>query len=620
MDAQARRYPIGAELTQEGCSFRVWAPRRARVQLTLEGGARIDMRREASGHFSTSARVAPGARYGFLLDDDPRPYPDPASRFQPEGPHGLSQVIDPHAYAWRDGAWRGLRLQGAVIYEFHVGTFTPQGDWRSAIEKLPLLKDAGVNVLEMMPVADFPGAFGWGYDGVNLFAPTRLYGEPDDLRAFIDAAHAEGIGVILDVVYNHIGPDGNYLSQFSDRWFTSRHATEWGDAIDFDGPQSHGVREFFIANAAYWIDEFHFDGLRLDATQSIVDDSPVHILAEIARAARAAAGARTIIMVGESEPMDTRLLRPLEEGGCALDAIWNDDLHHSAVVALTGLRQAYFIDYAGAPQEFISALKYGALFQGQFYLQQAKNRGTPGLDLPPAALVNFLENHDQTANLPMGLRLHQRTSPAQMRAFTTLLLLAPGTPMLFQGQEFNATAPFFYFADHEPELAAQVRDGRMGFMSQFDNVRDEAVRARMPAPEERATFEACRIDWSERARNAAALRLTRDLLRLRREDATFSAQRRCGLDGAVIGPQAFALRYLTPNGDDRLLLVNLGQEIAGAGAPEPLLAPPLGRVWTQMFCSEHPDYGGVGSPPLETAGRWRIPAQCALALAAAPIF
>jgi len=611
---------MGAELTQEGCSFRVWAPKRARVALALEGGARIPMAREESGYFSVAARVEAGARYGFLLDDDPKAYPDPASRFQPEGPHGLSQVIDPHAYAWRDGDWRGLRLQGAVIYEFHVGAFTPQGDWRSAIEKLPLLRDVGINVLQMMPVADFAGAFGWGYDGVNLFAPTRLYGEPDDLRAFVDAAHAEGVGVILDVVYNHVGPDGNHLSQFSDDWFTRRHATEWGDAIDFDGPHARDVRAFFISNAAYWIDEFHFDGLRLDATQSIFDSSPVHVIAQVAQAAQRAARDRSVLIVAENEPMDTRMLRPVAEGGCGLDAIWNDDLHHSAVVALTGLRQAYFTDYDGAPQEFVSAMKYGALFQGQFYVQQGKNRGTPALDAPPAALINFLENHDQVANLPMGLRLHQRSSPAQYRALTTLVLLAPGTPMLFQGQEFNASAPFFYFADHEPELAAQVRDGRMEFMAQFDNSHDEAVRTRMRAPDDRATFEACRIDWSERERNAAALRFTRDLLRLRREDSTFCAQRPRGLDGAVIGPQAFILRYFSTTGEDRLLLVNLGREIVGGGAPEPLIAPPLGRVWTQIFCSEHPDYGGVGSPPLETIGRWRIPAQCALVLAAAPIF
>jgi maltooligosyltrehalose trehalohydrolase len=628
VDAQAarlarRRYPVGAEPVGEGvgdaCAFRVWAPRRQRVQLALEDGARIDMTREPSGHFAALAPARAGRRYGFLLDDDEKIYPDPASRFQPEGPHGLSQIVDPRAYAWRDGDWRGARLHGAVVYEFHVGTFTPQGTWRAAIDKLPLLKETGITMLEMMPVADFPGAYGWGYDGVNLFAPTRLYGQPDDLRAFVDAAHALGLAVILDVVYNHLGPDGNYLPQFSDHWFTARHVNEWGAAIDFDGPHAQGVREFFISNAAYWIDEFHFDGLRFDATQSIIDGSREHVIAAMAKAARKAAGVRDIVLIGENEPMDTRLLRPLAEDGCGLDAIWNDDLHHSAIVALTGLRQAYFADHHGAPQEFVSAAKYGALFQGQFYLHQGKSRGKPGLDVAPAAFVNFLENHDQAANLPMGLRLHQRCSPAQKRALTTLILLLPGTPMLFQGQEFDASAPFAYFADHEPDLAAKVREGRLAFLSQFDSLRNEAVSLRLPEPDARATFEACRIDWDERARNRGALRFTQDLLRLRRRDPVFCAQRRGALDGAVIGAQVFLLRFFGPRGDDRLLIVNLGHEMSPGSLAEPLAAPPMGRAWTEIFCSENPAYGGVGAPPLLMDALWRIPAQCALALDAAPI-
>jgi maltooligosyltrehalose trehalohydrolase len=615
-----RRYPVGAEPDGETCAFRVWAPKRARVRLALENGLRAEMAREPTGHFSLTAPARAGERYGFLLDDDAKIYPDPASRFQPEGPHGLSQIINPRAYEWRDGAWRGVRLRGAVIYEFHVGTFTPEGTWRAAIDKLPLLRETGITLLEMMPVADFPGAFGWGYDGVNLYAPTRLYGAPDDLRAFVDAAHALGMGVIHDVVYNHVGPDGNYLSQFSDDWFTARHANEWGDAIDFDSPHAQGVREFFIANAAYWIDEFHFDGLRLDATQSIFDSSPEHVIAAMTNAARKAAGARAIVIIGENEPMDTRLLQPTEAGGAGLDAIWNDDLHHSAVVALTGLRQAYFMDHAGRPQEFISAAKYGALFQGQYYVQQRKPRGAPALDVPPEAFVNFLENHDQAANLPMGLRLHERAAPARMRALTTLFRLLPGTPMLFQGEEFNASAPFHYFADHEPTLAANVREGRLDFLSQFDNARSEAVRARTPAPDARETFEACRLDWSERARNAQALRFTQDILRLRRTDEVFAAQRLRDLDGAVIGPEAFVLRYFGAGGEDRLLIVNLGQDVAPGPLAEPLVAPPAGRAWTEIFCSEDPAYGGAGAPPLEPERGWRLPACCALALAAAPIF
>src|SRR5581483_1649846 len=268
-------------------------------------------------------------------------FPDPASRFQPEGPHGPSQVVSSDKFQWTDQGWPGVQLNGQVIYEMHVGTFTDEGTWRSAAERLPELADTGVTVIEMMPVADFPGNFGWGYDGVNLFAPTRLYGSPDDLRDFINQAHAHGIGVILDVVYNHLGPDGCYLSEFSKSYFTDRYENEWGQAINFDGADAGPVREFFATNAAYWIREFHFDGLRLDATQQMFDSSPRHILVEITEAVRNAGGRRSTIMVAENERQHTILARPIEQGGYGIDALWNDDFHHSAVVALTGKREAY---------------------------------------------------------------------------------------------------------------------------------------------------------------------------------------------------------------------------------------------------------------------------------------
>ncbi|HWP42836.1 MAG TPA: malto-oligosyltrehalose trehalohydrolase, partial [Blastocatellia bacterium] len=452
-----RRLPVGAEVWPEGVHFRVWAPRRKKVEVVIErepGGQSqaFELAAEEGGYYSgLVASAAAGSLYRFRLDGDAS-FPDPASRAQPLGPHGPSQVIDPASFLWTDGDWKGLELEGQVMYELHVGTFTREGTWEAASRELPYLREVGVTVIEMMPVADFPGRFGWGYDGVNLFAPTRLYGAPDDLRRFIDKAHGLGLGVMLDVVYNHLGPDGNYLGQYSDDYFTDRYETDWGEAINFDGENSSAVREFFISNAGYWIEEYHFDGLRLDATQNIYDSSPDHILAAIARRVRESARGRATIVVAENEPQETRLVRPQERGGYGLDGVWNDDFHHSAFVALTGHNEAYYRGYLGSPQELISAVKWGYLYQGQLFTWQAKRRGTPTFGLKPASFITFIENHDQVSNSARGQRVHQLSDPAPYRAMTALLLLAPGTPLLFQGQEFAASSPFLFFADHKEDL------------------------------------------------------------------------------------------------------------------------------------------------------------------------
>lgn len=610
--AAGRRFSVGAEFIDGTTSFRVWAPSRQTVT-AVRGEEEFKLVPEAQGYFSTNVDVTAGACYMFRLDNDEKLYPDPASRFQPQGPHGPSQIVDPASYKWSDKNWKGSTIKGQIISEIHIGTFTDAGTWAAASEKLPLLAEAGISLVELMPVNDFPGQFGWGYDGVNLFAPCRLYGAPDELRAFIDTAHFLNIGIILDVVYNHIGPNGNYLAQFSNHWFTSAHKNEWGDALNFDGPQSHGIRDFFISNAAYWIGEFHFDGLRFDATQSINDSSSNHIMLAIASAARAAANGRDIVLIAENEPMDTRLTRLQTEGGGGLDAIWNDDFHHSALVAMTGRNEAYFQDHSGSPQELISAIKYGALYQRQFYAHQAQARGQPGLDLEPAAFVNFLENHDQVANAPLGRRFHQRNSPGRARAMTTLLLLAPGTPMLFQGQEFWASAPFDYFADHEGELSERVSEGRLGFLRQFPSMW-ASMQQTCRAPNDPRTFEKCRLDWSAREHNGYALALHRDLIRLRRDDPVFAAQRYGAIDGAVIRPEAFLLRYIGERCGDRLLIINLGRDLTPPSLAEPLAAPPQGRRWHEIFCSEHPAYGGGGSPILENDARWTIPGHTAIVL------
>ena len=326
-------------------------------------------------------------------------------------------MIDPLCFRWTDQAWQGIAsVEGQVLYELHVGTFTPQGTWTAALQQLPYLADLGITVLEIMPMAEFPGSFGWGYDGVDLFAPFHGYGIPDDVRRFVDRAHALGLGVILDVVYNHLGPEGNVLGHYSDDYFSRKYQSEWGDTFNFDGPGSGPVREFVLANVAYWVEEFHFDGMRVDAIQGLYDSSPVHILAQIARRMREAAGDRRILIVGESEPQRAGLLRGADRGGIGFDMLWSDDFHHTTTVAATGNREAYYGDYLGSPQELVSVLKRGWLYQGQWDLRQGKRRGSPALDIAPSAFIGYLQNHDQIANTARGERLHARTTPGRFRA------------------------------------------------------------------------------------------------------------------------------------------------------------------------------------------------------------
>ena len=613
----ARRLPIGAEVSGAGAHFRVWAPKHEEVAVVLRRGAderRVPLEHEPDGYQSGFVEgAAAGDRYWFELGTDGR-FPDPASRFQPEGPHGPSEIVDPRAFAWSDGEWRGIAAEGQIIYEMHLGTFTREGTWRAAIERLPGLAELGITLLEVMPVAEFAGTFGWGYDGVDLYAPSRVYGQPDDFRAFVDRAHALGLGVILDVVYNHLGPDGAYVSKYSDWYFSTKYENEWGEPLNFDGEHAGPVREYFIENAGYWVDEYHVDGLRLDATQSILDASPVHVIVEIAERARRGGAGRRIYLVAENEPQESRLVQPREAGGYGLDAVWNDDFQHTALVALTGHREAYYTDYLGTPQEFVSAARHGFLYQGQHYAWQRKSRGEPTFGLAPYLFVTYLENHDQVANSAHGLRLHQLTSPGAWRAVTALLLLGPSTPMLFQGQEFAASAPFTYFADHKPPLGDQVRDGRREFMAQFASMLDPALESALPVPAARDTFERCRLDDEERARNGAASALHRDLIAIRRRDPAIQAAARGAVDGAVLSSHAFVLRYFGGDAGDRLLIVNLGCDWRPAVVPEPLLAAPPGRRWRVRWSSDDPAYGGGGTALFAPEDGWVVAGQSALFL------
>ncbi len=618
-----RRLPVGAEvLPQGGTHFRVWAPRRKTVEVVLDSeSARptiLELYSEADGYFSGVALDAGvGTLYRYRLDGG-ESYPDPASRFQPAGPHGASQVVDPGLFRWTDNEWPGVSLEGQVIYEMHVGTFTSEGTFAAASEQIPELVNLGITVIEIMPVADFVGNFGWGYDGVSLFAPTRLYGRPADFRKFVDKAHSSGLGVILDVVYNHLGPDGNYLGQFAPNFLSDRHRTDWGDAINYDGDLSGPIREFFSCNAGYWIEEFHLDGLRFDSTQDIFDDSPEHILAVMSRRARAAAGDRSIILIAENEPQQVKLVKPLDQDGYGLDGLWNDDFHHAATVALTGRNEFYYADYLGTPQELISCMKWGYLYQGQRSKLRKQRRGSPTFGINTAAFVTYLQNHDQIANSARGQRCHELASPGCYRALTALTLLGPGTPMLFQGQEFASSNPFLFFADHKPELAELVHKGRRESLAQFRSIATAEGQALIPAHADLETFKKCVLDFSERKTHRDIYKMHGDLLRLRRNEPAFRSQRARGMDGAVLGPKACVLRFFAEDGKDLLLLVNLGLDLHPDPAPEPLLAPPEGMRWQVLWSSENPEYGGTGTPPIDTPENWRILGHAAVVLRPVP--
>lgn len=604
-------YPVGAEVQENGTSFRVWADLHKKVSILINQTAHT-LDPEDNGYFQGHvAGAGEGDTYSFLLDGE-GPFPDPASRFQPRGPHGPSQIVNPNKFRWADESWQGISLPGQIIYELHVGTFTAEGTWQSASRELSALADLGITVIEVMPVCEFQGTFGWGYDGVDLFAPTHNYGTPDDFRAFVNAAHFNNIGVILDVVYNHLGPDGNYLPSFSQHYFTNDHKTDWGAAINFYSLKSGPVRQLFSANAAYWIKEYHLDGLRLDATQNIYDKSKDHIIAELTRNARRAGDSRNIIIVGENEPQDTTLIRPPCKGGYGIDALWNDDFHHCATVAATGKRGAYYMDYLGTPQEFLSSLKFGFLYQGQWYSWQKQRRGSSTLDTNPAALIVYLQNHDQISNSARGQRLDELTTFGRLKALTAVTLLGPATPMLFQGQEFSSSAPFLFFADHKPEIASQVRDGRKGFLAQWPNLARSQVKYNDPCSKE--TFEKCKLNFTERIKNNHIYALHRDLLALRKNQPLFSRQNR-HFDGAILGPEAFVVRFFSDDHqDDRLLIVNLGTDLNLTPSPFPLLGQSANMEWAILWSSEDPSYGGDGTAPFDSDSNWTIPGHAAIVL------
>ena len=589
--------------------FTVWAPKRSRVEVAVQTGEAsfdyLPLVKDDAGRFSAVHPVSAGALYKYRLDGSDT-FPDPASRFQPQGPHGPSEVIDARAFQWTDQSWKGVGATGHIIYEIHLGTFSKAGTYAGLREQLSSLRELGVTLLELMPLHNFPGRFNWGYDGVNLHAPATAYGRPDELRALVDAAHAEGLGVILDVVYNHLGPDGNYLSQFTDTWSSKRYPNEWGEPPNFDGEGSAGMRELVTDNAALWISEYHLDGLRLDATQNLYDDSPTHIVQAIAQSARQAAGARSIFLVGESERQDVALITQ------GLDAIWVDDFHHCNKVIASGVSEAYTQDYAGSPRELVACALRNGLYQNQLYAWQKAQRGTQVRTLRHEQIVFYLQNHDQVANALTGERMHQTAGEDLARAMTTFFLLLPQTPMLFMGQEFFASTPFYYFVDHAPKLQDAVQAGRLVFLSQFPSAKNAIEREGGSPPTPGDGFELSKLNLDERQTHAKAYAFHRALISLRKSSPLFSLPERDAFEAAVLGDESLVLRWSTPNGtNDKLLVLNLGADVTMTPCSEPLLAPAIGQRWSLLFSSQDSRYGGHGAFASDGTGPWKLQGRCA---------
>ncbi len=560
--------PFGAQISPEGVRFRLWAPDCHQVGLCIETElppSPLPMIACGDGWFGlTVPGTGAGTRYRFEVKDGLR-VPDPASRFNPDDVHGASEVIDPAAFDWRDGGWRGQKWETAVVYELHVGAFSPEGTFAGVEARLDTLVDLGVTVIELMPVADFPGARNWGYDGVLPFAPDSRYGRPEDLKALVQAAHAKGLMVLLDVVYNHFGPEGNYLHVYADRFFTERHHTPWGAAINFDGPECAAVRAFFIDNALYWLDEYHFDGLRLDAVQAIADESPRHILTEIAEQVQADIGSRRHVhMILEN---DANQAHHLGSGGYV--AQWNDDLHHALHVLCTGETDGYYTDYADGPIRHLGrCLAEGFAYQGEAsrYRDHAP-RGAASAYLPPQAFVSFLQCHDQVGNRALGERITDLASAAAVRAAVAVILLAPAIPMLFMGEEFAAASPFLYFCDFGDDLREAVSEGRRRDFARFAHFAVSTV----PDPNSERTFLRSKLDWGslDDQGHAGWLAYYRHLLTLRREVVVPRLPGMAGHAGRfeVLAPAALRVAWRLGDGSTLRLLANFSADPVIAAAP-----------------------------------------------------
>jgi maltooligosyltrehalose trehalohydrolase len=519
--------PFGAECRDDGTvRFRLCAPAASSVCLVLEEppDREFAMAGFGDGSFEVvTDQARPGSRYRFRVDQRQK-VPDPASRYQPSGVHGPSEVIDPAWFEWSDQNWRGLPWNEAVIYELHVGTFTPEGTIAGAEKKLDYLTELGVTAVEVMPVSSFPGNRNWGYDGVLPYSPAAAYGRPDDLKKFIDTAHSKNLMVLLDVVYNHFGPEGNYLPQYAPQFFSDRHQTPWGQAINFDGPGSRTVRDFFIHNALYWLEEFHLDGLRLDAVHAIFDDSHPHILTELAETIRERVQPeRHVHLVLENDHNAAHYLAsPKGDSPGAYNAQWNDDIHHALHVLVTNEQDGYYVDYAVNPAWHLGrCLAEGFSYQGEAsQYRRGQVRGEPSRELPPTCFVSFLQNHDQVGNRAMGERIGRLADFALIKVAMTCLLLAPSPPLLFMGEEFGADTPFLFFCDFGPGLASKVTQGRRSEFARFAEFSSPEAQARIPDPNCEKTLLSSKLDWTslEKQEHREYLHFYRELLRLRHRE------------------------------------------------------------------------------------------------------
>jgi malto-oligosyltrehalose trehalohydrolase len=564
--------PFGAEWRGDGRTrFRLWAPGARTVDLWLDGPTRAEpMPPTADGWVELVAEAPPGTLYRFRIDGR-HLVPDPASRFQPKDVHGPSQVIDPGAHRWTDAGWTGLPAAELVFYELHVGTFTQAGTFRAAVDRLDHLARLGVTAVELMPVGDFPGGRGWGYDGVLPFAPDSCYGPPGELKRLVEACHARGLAVFLDVVYNHFGPEGNYVHRYAQAFFTDRHRTPWGDAINFDGPGSAVVRQFVVHNALYWIEEYGLDGLRLDAVHAIRDDSKPDILEELARAVAAGPGrSRHVHLILENDDNAARYLTGHGSASPPLyRAQWNDDVHHALHVLLTGERTGYYADYDPPLPALARCLTEGFAYQGDPSGYRGRLRGEPSAGLPPTAFVAFLQNHDQVGNRALGERITALASPDAVRAATAVLLLAPSLPLLFMGQEWAAPAPFLFFSHLGPDLGEAVAEGRRREFARFPEFADAETRARIPDPQGEETYRRSILDWRvpERSPHRDWVDFHRALLELRRRlvvpllaGDVVPAARWAPVGGKTAGGTGLEVEWRFPGRGDLRLVANLGPD------------------------------------------------------------
>lgn len=571
----------GAILDANGVEYCLWAPETdaATVEIGHEAEARtLRMEKRRDGyHIGRDLKGRAGDVYGYRLNGGPL-LPDPASRGQLHDAHGRSMVVDPDAYQWTDGEWKRPPFRDLVIYEIHVGTFTHEGTFAAAAERLEYLQSLGITAIELMPVADFPGSRNWGYDGVLIYAPERCYGTPDDLRQFVDRAHAHGIAVILDVVYNHFGPDGNYMSTYSPHYFNARHHTPWGDAFNFDGEMAKPVRNFFLNNPPYWMREFHIDGFRFDATHQIPDDTAPHILQELTAEVHRLGG----YAIAEDERNEALVIKAPEDGGHGFDGVWADDFHHSARKTQTKETHSYLLDFQGGAEELISILQHGWLYRGQLSRFMDKPRGTPCQDLPPKRFVHCISNHDQVGNRAFGERLNHIISPEAYRALSVLICLTPYTPMLFMGQEWSASTPFQFFTEHEVELGRKITEGRRKEFAFFPEFADEKLREKIPDPQAATTFEKSKLHWeeSELPPHVQTLNLYRDCLRLRQKEPVFRPLSRNSWSAEKLSWGAGAIHY----GGQYLLLFDLEGGHSGQ--------LPANTNWKLALSSNAEAYGG----------------------------